>query len=111
MIAKKPVKPKIKRKPASRNGKAADWRDTLRRRLTRVPEIEAIFVVQSGGTIHVFTVMAEHISEAYDPLMKQESLVEKDHPALFFDFHTGVHQGRPPHRAVPYGAEMVYLRK
>jgi hypothetical protein len=43
--------------------------------------------------------------------MKQENLVEKDHPSLFFDFHTRVHQGRPPHRSVPYGAEMVFLKK
>jgi hypothetical protein len=111
MIANKPAKPKSKQKPSGANGKAADWRESLRRRLTKVPEVEGIFIVKSGGTVHVFTVMEDHVSEAYGPLMKQESLVEKDHPSVYFDFHTRVHQGRPPHQAVPYGAEMVFLKK
>jgi hypothetical protein len=111
MIAKKPAKPKSKRKPSGDDGKTTDWRESLRRRLTKVPEIEGIFVVKSAGTVHVFSVMEDHISEAYESLMKQESLVEKDHPSVFFDFHTRVHQGRPPHQAVPYGAEMVFLKK
>ena len=79
-------------------------------RLTKVPEIDGIFVAEDGNTIHVFTVIAIHDSKIYKRLLKQEDLVEKDHPPLSFDFHTREHQGRPPHRAVPYGAEMVFVR-
>jgi hypothetical protein len=111
MITKRPAKSKSKRKSPAANGKSADWRETLRRRLTKVPEIEAIYIVESIGTIHVFTVIAEHRSEIYPPLMKQEDFVEKDHPFIQFEFHTREHQGRPPHRSVPFDAERVFMRK
>jgi hypothetical protein len=79
--------------------------------MAKIPEIEGIFSTRVGGVVHVFTVIAEHKSEIYDLLMKQESLVERDHPRTAFDFHTREHQGRPPQRAVPHGAELVYLKK
>jgi len=109
MIAKTRPKKSEPRKPAKKS--RTDWRETLRRRLAKVPEIDGIFVARLGGVVHVFTVIAEHQSEIYDLLMKQESLVEKDHPRTSFDFHTREHQGRPPHRAVPHDAELVYLKK
>lgn len=110
MIAKRSVKTKSKRK-TRKAGKAADWRESLRRLLTKVPEIEAIYAAQSGGSIHVYSVIADHRSEIYPPLMKQEGLVEKDHPSIQFEFHTREHQGRPPHRSVPFDAELIFLRK
>jgi hypothetical protein len=110
MVVKKTTTRSRSRKAASSNGKQLNWRDTLRRRLAKVREIEAIFAVQTKGLIHVFTVVAEHDSDVYDPLLRQESLIEKDHPSLAFDFHTREHQGRPPYRTVPFEAELVYLR-
>src|SRR5439155_19840981 len=98
MIAKKPSKATRKRIDPAKLGKLFDWRESLRRRLSKIPEIEGIFAVATAGVIHVFTVIADHKSEIYEPLMKQESLVEKDHPSVAFDFHTREHQGRPPHR-------------
>ena len=110
MIARKQTKPTNKKRAASGNGTPEDWRQSLRRRLTKLPEIDGIFVVQDGSTIHVFSVIEELESKLYKPLMKQERLIEKDHPSLSFDFHTRVHQGRPPHRAAPCGAELVFVK-
>lgn len=111
MIAKKAAKATKTRKTASTNGQVSNWRETLRHRLSKVAGIDGIFVVETKGLVHVFTVIAEHNSGIYDPLMKQESLVEKDHPKVAFDFHTREHQGRPPHEAVPRGAEVLFLKK
>ena len=108
MIAKKSTK---KRNARGEQPKRPGWRDSLRRRLAKVPEIDGIYFVKDGTTVHVFTVIKEHLSEIYEPLMKQETLVEKDHPRISFDFHTREHQGRPSHQAVPHGAEAVFLRK
>ena len=110
MIAKKPGGTKSQRRSAGKYGRTSDWRGSLRRRLTKVREIDGIFVVKEGAVVHVFTVMEDHQSDIYGTLMKQERLVEKDHPSIEFDLHTRLHQGRPPHRAVPYGAEKVFLK-
>ncbi len=110
MIAKKPTK-KPTRSLRTRIAKPVrDWRDTVRHRLGKVAGIEAVFVAMSGKIIHVFSVMAEHESGIYDPLMSQEEKVEADHPNLAFDFHTRVHQGRSPRDSVPLGAELIFVK-
>ena len=102
MLAKKRVK-----KNSGQKLTTSDWRESLRQRLRKVPEIEGLFVVTNGGTVHVFSVFEEIEFIRYKLLMKQEGLVEKDNPLITFDFHTRVHQGRPPHRAAPHGAEAI----
>ena len=110
MIVKKPTinsnEPRLSKKHLAK----PDWRESLRRHLTKLPEIDGIFVATEGSTVHVFSVIEELKSKIYKSLVKQESLVEKDHPSISFDFHTCAHQGRPPHRAAPYGAEMVFAK-
>jgi hypothetical protein len=110
MIAKKKNPRSGKSPKAKSNGVQNNWRNSLLVRLTKVPEIDGIFVAENGNTIHVFTVIATHDSKIYKRLLKQEDLVEKDHPSISFDFHTREHQGRSPDRAVPFDAEMVFVR-
>ena len=110
MIVKKQSTKSKQPRPSKKHGAKSDWRESLRRRLTKLPEIDGIFVAAEGNTVHVFSVIEELKSEIYKLLVKQECLVEKDHPSISFDFHTCAHQGRPPHRATPYGAEMVFTK-
>ena len=104
---KKPRKAKNSRSN-SRNGKPSSIADSIRRHFRVVPAVEAVFMATEGKIVHVFSVTAEHESKIYKKLMKQETLVEKDHPTIAFDFHTRVHQGRPAHRAVPFDAIPVF---
>ncbi|MSU80739.1 MAG: hypothetical protein EXS16_21955 [Gemmataceae bacterium] len=103
---KKPTKPLRTRNALPSD----DWRASLRRRLGKVAGIDAVFAATSGLVIHIFSVMAEHESSTYDPLMRQEEQVEADHPGLAFDFHTRVHQGRPPQDSVPHGTELILIK-
>jgi hypothetical protein len=99
-----------KKRPAATNGALPPYRESLVRRLTAIPEVEAVFIVADGNVVHVYSVLAGHQSRIFKALMKQENLVEKDQPGISFDFHTRVHQGRPPHRAVPFDSELVFLK-
>ena len=105
--AKKP-KPKKPGKKASARPK--DWRDALRKHLGKVSAVDAVFVNSENHTIHVYSVVEELKEEFYEQLIKEESKVEKAFPALPLEFHARAHQGREPHYAVPFDAELVFQR-
>jgi hypothetical protein len=92
------------------NGQPPSYRESLARRLGKVAGIEVVYIMIRGDVVHVCSVMAEHESRIFKSLIKQENLVEKDHPDITFDFHTRVHQGRPLNRVVPTGADVVFSR-
>jgi hypothetical protein len=102
---KKPAKP---RKPKKRVAK--DWRAALRRHLSKVPEVDAVFVNTASGTVHVYSVVEVLDDHHCGPLMEQEAKVEKAFPKVSFEFHTRVHQGREPCESGPWGSELAYLR-
>jgi hypothetical protein len=84
---------------------------SLERRLSTIQDIEAIFTsTDDDGVVHVYPVVREYRSELYDELLQQERLIEEEHPQISFEFHVRAHQGRKPHRAVPVGARLVFLR-
>ena len=85
------------------------WQDALRLHLAKVPEVDAVFVNWEDNVVHVYSVVPE-FSDGYVQLTKKESLVEKAFPRVSFEFHTRAHQGREPHYAAPWDAELVFLR-
>lgn len=91
----------------AKNGQAPSFNHTLAHRLGKVSGIEAVYVVVDENVVHVTSVMAEHESRIFKSLIKQENLVEKDHPDMSFDFHARVHQGRPLRRVIPTGVDVV----
>lgn len=104
---------KTKNRKTSRsrsNGRPVSIQESLVRHLSAVPGIEAIFITTEENVIHVFSVTKDHRAGVYGKLMEQEARVERDHPGKSFDFHTREHQGRPPSRAVPHGAELVFSK-
>lgn len=99
-----------KRRATSRPMKAEPWREAVRRRLAKVPEVDAVFVRQENGTVHVYSVVEDFDEAYYARLLKQEDLIEKAAPKVAFEFHTWVHQGRNPSESGPPFSELVFLR-
>jgi hypothetical protein len=108
MIVKKKSKPRKSSK--AKKPRATDWREALRRHLSKVPEVDAVFVNKENNTIHVYSVMKELNDDFYEELIKQENKVEKAFRTLPLEFHACAHQGRAPHYAVPFDAERVFER-
>lgn len=85
--------------------------DVIGRALSKTPEIDAVFLLtDDGNVVHVFSVVREFESKIYDKLLKKERSLEKDLPEITFEFHVRAHQGRAPAQAVPFEAELVYVR-
>lgn len=98
----KPTKPKLSR--------PKNWREAVRRYLSKVPEIDAVYVSTASRTIHVYSVVEDFHSTDYERLIRQEDRIEKAYPRLSFEFHTRVHRGRKPNGDERYGSELVFLR-
>lgn len=108
MIVKKKTKPrKAAKRPASR---PKDWRDAIRMHLAKVPTVDAVFVNDASGTVHVYSIVERFKDDLCGELMEQEAKVEKAFPRVSFEFHTRRHQGRKPSESGPWGSELVYLR-
>ena len=108
MILRKKTKTKEPAKASKRPPR--DWRDAARRHLAKVRDVDAVFAFPENGTVHIYSVVADIDDKYCKRLMKQEALVEKECPTTSFEFHTRAHQGREPNEAVPWNAELVYLR-
>jgi hypothetical protein len=106
-VAKK-SKPKRPSKKATTRSK--DWRDALRLHLAKVPTVDAVFVNDASGTVHVYSVVKKFEDDSCAQLMKEETRVEGAFPNVSFEFHTRRHQGRNPKESGPWGSELVYLR-
>jgi len=79
--------------------------------LSKLSEIDAVFIsTDASNVVHVFSVVRDYQSKMYDKLLRKERLVEKDFPGIVFEFHLRAHQGRKPHRAVPFGSQLVFVR-
>ena len=82
---------------------AASCADVIRRALSRVPTIDAVFLLtDDANVVHVFSVVREFQSKLYDKLLTKERAIEKDLPEIAFEFHVRAHQGREPAEAVPF---------
>jgi hypothetical protein len=109
MVVKKSSKPR--KVSAGKSAPLKTWRDAVRLHLGKVPEVDAVFACTVNGTVHVYSVVYDFLDDSfYKPLQRQERLIEKSFPAVSFEFHTGVHQGREPHFAAPWDAELVFSR-
>ena len=104
-VVKKPAKPP-KRIPA----RPKAWRDVLRRLISKVPEVDAIYVSAHGTYVHVYSVIEDFDEDVCTRLFKQEALFEKLFPRHYFEFHTRVHRGKKPTGKEQYTSELVFLR-
>jgi hypothetical protein len=96
---------------ASVNGDKPSYVDSIRRRLSTVEGLEAVFTwVDGHRVVHVVSVVEEHQSEIYDFLMPQEDLVETDNPGVPFDFHVRASQKRNIDTMIPSNAIVVFKR-
>ncbi len=90
---------------------SSSHREAIRRVLSKLPQIDAIFVLtDETNVVHVFSVVREFQSKLYTNLLRKEQALEKKFPAIAFEFHVRAHQGREPSEAVPVEAESVYAR-
>lgn len=83
--------------------------DTLRTRLSKVSEVDAVYVEEENGVVHVYSIVRD-LGDFYDKLMAQERAVAKAWPQIRFDFHVRVHQCRQPSQAAPPFARSIYSR-
>jgi hypothetical protein len=84
---------------------------SLRRHLSRVAEVEAIFArLDEKNVCRVFSVVHEHKTQTYVKIMRAERYIQNEFPELQFDFRIRAHQGRNPQEAVPIAARAVFLR-
>ena len=84
--------------------------ESIKRHLSHIPGIDAIYLSIANGIVHVYSVAADYTERVYGPLTAQERLIEMDFPAVQFDFHLRAHQGREPAEAVPTESELVFER-
>ena len=87
---------------------AESWREAIRVHLSKVPEVDAVFVSVEDKTIHVYSVIEQFHKTNYKRLISRESRIEKAFPELSFEFHAWPHQGREPREAGPPNCELVY---
>jgi hypothetical protein len=102
-----------KARPRNRGPKkplAKDWRDALRRHLSKVPEVDAVYVSTASATVHVYSYVEDFHTTNYRRLIRQEDRVEKEFPEISFEFHATAHQGRKPTGKEPNRSELIYLR-
>ena len=107
MAVTKKAKP---RKSRPRTPETKDWRAAIRRHLSKVPEVDAVYVTIEDGTVHVYSVIEEIHKTNYKRLINHETLIEKAFPETSFEFHAWPHQGRKSPEAWPSGSEQVYRR-
>jgi hypothetical protein len=89
----------------------SSWADVICRALSKVPEIDAIFLLtDETSVVHVFSVVRDFQSKIYDKLLKKERALEKDLPEIPLEFHVRAHQGRESAQAVPFETELAYAR-
>jgi hypothetical protein len=103
------------KKPAGKSGKpkrepTKDWRAAIRRHLSKVPEVDAVYVNTANATVHVYAVVEDLHDTNYKRLIRQEDRVEKEFPEIAFEFHATAHQGRKPTGTEPNTSELVFLR-
>ena len=83
--------------------------DTLRTKLAKVAEVDAVYVEVENGVIHVYSIVHD-MGDFYERLMAQEKAVAKAWPQIRFDFHVRAHQGRQTDQAAPPFARAIYCR-
>jgi hypothetical protein len=98
------------RKPGAKKLDPKDWRGALRRHLSKVPEVDAVYVSTASATVHVYSYVEDFHTTNYKRLIRQEDRVEKEFPEISFEFHTSAHQGRKPTGKEPNRSELIYLR-
>jgi hypothetical protein len=95
----------------NRNGKHANYVESIRRRLSKVPGVDAVYVWRSSNHIvHVTSVVVEIREALFDKLIPQEDLVEEDHPRIAFDFHVRARQNRSVDSAIPPGSLLIFKK-
>jgi hypothetical protein len=107
-VAKKP-KPKKPSKKTPAHPKT--WRDAIRLHLAKVPEVDAVYVSDYGTYVHVYSVVEDFGDMMYKRLLRQEALIEKAFPKIYFEFHTSVHRGKKPTGEERHTSELVFLRR
>jgi len=102
-------KPAAKAAPASSNGKPAAHEDSIRRHLSKVHGVEAVYTwIDPHNIVHVVSVVKEHDSRIYDRLIPGEERVEKDNPKVFFDFHVRMRQNRELASMLPSNCTVIF---
>jgi len=85
------------------------YEETLRMRLAKVREVDAVYIEEEDGVVHVYSIVRD-MADYYDRLMTQEAEVAKAWPRIKFDFHVRAHQGRQPSQAAPRWARSIFIR-
>jgi len=85
------------------------YEDTLQTRLAKVSEVDAVYVEEENGVIHVYSIVRD-IGDFYDRLLAQEKAIAQAWPQTRFDFHVRVHQGRQPNQPAPPFARAIFCR-
>ncbi len=109
MIVKKKAKPRKSSK--TRTPHAKDWRDAIRRHLSKVPGVDAVYVNTASSSIHVYSVVEDFHTTDCKRLMRQEDRIEREFPEVSFEFHTRAHRGKKPTGRETRTSELAYLRQ
>lgn len=108
MIVKKTKNPRKTARP--KRSWPKDWRDAIRLHLSKVPQVDAVYVSTASATIHVVSVVENLRDTDYKRLIRQEDRIEKEFSEISFEFHATAHQGRKPTGKESYTSELVFLR-
>lgn len=91
-------KKKVSNHISGRRAKSANgippYQESIRRHLSKVPGVDAVYTSVDRGIVHVISVVEDHDSEIYDSLIPAENRVEKENPKNYFDFHVRARQKR-----------------
>jgi len=94
----------------SANGKVPRYQESIRRHLSKVPGVDAVYTWMDRGIVHVTSVIEDYKEEVFDDLIPMEDLVEKENPKVYFDFHVRARQTRSVESTVPPGTDLVFKK-
>jgi hypothetical protein len=113
MAVKKSKKPTAIGKPGkgSANGQAPSYQESIRRHLSTVPGVDAVYTwIDPRKVVHVTSVIEDFKEEIFDALIPKENWVEKENPGVYFDFHTHARQAGSVEATVPLDAQLIFKK-
>jgi hypothetical protein len=68
--------------------------ETIVNAFAQIPEVEGIYLRQSGSMLHIFTVVDEENDSAFEKIYREERNLVRSSPDFQFDFNVIARRGR-----------------
>lgn len=69
--------------------------DAIVQKLSAVPEVESLYVINRGSVVRVFAVIDQEVDDVFDAIYDRESSIMRRFSDVSFDFNILARRGRP----------------